>query len=197
MVRAFTFAAPQLGMLSPPPFLWLSSNIPESILRSNGMPSYYPLGTAQVFRANDQMLIKALAAHTKGQVPVKVVAMDDKSSSCADDESLSDSSSCRDSDSVMQAKNVTTHNIPSTKSSVISRKFLLPPPGRPLRAKPRLVNANYHKTTRGPRLPAKASVPLKHAVSKPRMLKRSALSQDEKLFVEAAATLVQTRNPAA
>ena len=117
-----------------------------------------------------------------------MVALDDKSNATDDEESLSDSSSYRDPRTVTRrvvATKKRNHGIMTTV------KIASVPAGKPLCAKPRLVGADFLKT-RVVRKTTKAAVPLKKEVSKARKVKRSSLSQDEKLFVEAAATLVQS-----
>ena len=202
MVRAFTSSALHLGMLAPPPMLWLS-NMPVGSLQQLQLrqhPSKLPFPTGiggsfnQGLTTNDRLLLKAINSLPPPKVPAVVVAVDDKSSLAEDEESLSDASSYRDSsESVAVRRRAPTSmqhkSISQRACSVVSVKLPLPP-GKPLRAKPRLVKANFLKTRARS---AKTSVPLKLAVTKASLLKRSSLSQDEKLFVEAAATLVQAR----
>ena len=121
-----------------------------------------------------------------------VVAVEDKCFSEDDDESLSDTSSCKDSGSVIPHREAAQRNISihhHRASPTLSVKLILPV-GKPLQAKPVLVKSNFLKTRSRS---SKASVPLKSAISKAGLFKRSSsLSQDEKLFVEAAASLVQS-----
>uniref|UniRef100_A0A7S3PDJ5 Uncharacterized protein n=1 Tax=Amphora coffeiformis TaxID=265554 RepID=A0A7S3PDJ5_9STRA len=197
MVKAFTSAAPHLGMMAPPPVLWQSS-LPYYIQHRGAFPKGAVLSvssqatrTVQAKR-NDRFIIKPLSPPPTMVVPRMVVAVEDKPFSDDDDQSLSDTSSCKDSVSMASHCNSTEQckaSIPCKRqlaSPTLSVKLLVPA-GKPLRAKPRLVKYNEFSKTH-----AKASVPLKSAISKASVLKRSGLSQDEKLFVEAAATLAQS-----
>ena len=139
-----------------------------------------------------------------GSVPAVVVAMDDKSSAPDDEDSLSDSSSYRDTEHVSRRFAPTTRRghcrsprqLPSlyrrrSPGTLTNLPLALPPAGKPLCPKPRLVKSDFLKTRKAPS--RTAAVPIKAAVTKARMIKRSSLSHDEKLFVEAAATLVQAQ----
>ena len=123
------------------------------------------------------------------KVPAVVVALDDKSTVADDEESLSDASSYRDPQTVTRRRAAV--NGKKRCSGTMASVKLAVPAGKPLSARPRLVGADFLKN-RGKVRKTKAAVPLKTVVSKARMIKRSSLSQDEKLFVEAAATLVQS-----
>ena len=182
MVQAYhhTSPTPRLGMLAPPPLLFTANR------------KTLPNETQPPGCTNDQAsrptLIPKLAA------PVTVLA---DASSSEDEGSLSDASSYRDFSAAvarpkhfsLTSRSSTTTNHTGGTMPASTRNL---PFGRPLRAKPRLFKrrASY-----------KAGVPQKLPVQhsgkqastpSPTILQRSCyLSQDEKLFLEAAATLAQ------
>ena len=182
MVQAYhhTSPTPRLGMLAPPPLLFTAN-------RKTLPNETQPPGCTND-QASSPTLIPKLA------VPVTVLA---DASSSEDEGSLSDASSYRDfSAAVARPKNLSLTSRSSTTTNhtggtmPASTRNL--PLGRPLRAKPRIFKrrASY-----------KAGVPQKLPVQhsgkqastpSPTILQRSCyLSQDEKLFLEAAATLAQ------
>lgn len=191
-------AAPQLGMLAPPPMLWVT-NRPVPFGMTNSFNSMMKLAVTdrygKVFTPMPPMPVT---------VPAMVVAHDETPSSSGDEESLSDSSSCLEDVVAAQSQsrfrkqlkrvaNTTTDT--TAFHSMVSSLPLPPPPGRPLHAKPTLLRASFVKTYKKPRITrtlrdARVAVPLKSAESMTRGA--CALSQDEKLFVEAAATLVRS-----
>ena len=185
MVKAFTTAAPHLRMMAPPPVLWQSS-LPYCVQRHGVFSKDVLLtvrsrGTRTMHsKSNDQFIIKPVSP-PPSMVPRMVMAVEDKPFSDDEEESLSDTSSCKDSVSMVG------HGNPGRASPTLSVKLTLPV-GKPLRAKPRLVKC-YDFTKNH----FKAPVPLKSAIVKKKsVFQRSDLSQDEKLFVEAAATLAQS-----
>lgn len=196
MVKSFHNAAPQFGMLAPPPMLWLSNLPVPSFGRLNhSHKAVFGASPLTSLRANDPLTLKAMTA---ANVPSVVLALDDKSSTTDDEGSLSDTSSYRDAPTMPHFSVRRTYRRGNTNGTAKSRIKLAVPPGRPLPAKPRLVGASFLNTRKSDnnkvrRAATKAAVPLKTVISKARMAKRSSLSQDEKLFVEAAASLVQAK----
>lgn len=155
-------------------------------------------GATRSLLSNDRFLLKPILPPTL-RVPRMVVAVEDKSLSGEDDESLSDTSSCKDSElSVSHRSGGPTQmhrqvNVHRANPDVSVK--LSVPVGKPLRPKPRLVKSNFLKKRSIRESTTKATVPLKSAINKSTVLKRSSLSQDEKLFLEAAATLVRSSAP--
>jgi hypothetical protein len=86
---------------------------------------------------------------------------------------------------------------PLHRHEATTQKILLPA-GKPLRAKPVLARPKALpriKVKKGVATTCKAPVPLKPLLVKASLKMRHKLSSDEKLFLEAAASLVQAAAP--
>jgi hypothetical protein len=182
-------AAPRLGAFSPPPVLWLSHP------RGGRAPNSHAkllCGVTRAVATNDRFL------STPYKVPSMIAALTAKPALVGgDDDSLS-TTSWKDSDSLTEASSCRGQSWkqPRHRGGASIQKILLPV-GKPLRAKPVLARPclpRFH-VKKGIATTRKAPVPLKPLLAKTSLKMRNKLSSDERLFLEAAASLAQAAAP--